>query len=168
MCAFFFPVASASVLLNCDLTEEGKAKFKASIQSKYGCSLSSDHTYVLHGAGKTFSSAWDDAVEACSKIYASQNECSAMIDSCEVVMEVATPLDYENNLRNLNLGGSCECLGPVQNQSVCSKVDDYHEAHGDVTTFIGSYALKNCRYDWDSADRKRNAFPINCNFDSLY
>ena len=156
--AFFFNTASAYVLLNCVLTEDGQINFKSSIQSKYGCSLSADHTYVLHGAGEDFSSAWNDAVKACSNVYASEDECNAMIASCTVAMEGS----YESP----NVTGTCECLGPIQNQSVCGKIDGYTEAHVNFNAFIGYYGKGTCKVKFENGKwiKSSKAFPINCNF----
>ena len=163
LCAFFSHVASAYVLINCDLTEEGKIKFKASIQNKYRCSLSANHTYILHGAGEDFSSAWDDAVEACSIIYASQDECSAMIDSCEVVMEFVGTKEYH---AYTVINGTCECTASVQGQSVCSKIGDYYMEYPGIANFV--YQVKeSCESVYKDGVNYPKSFPLNCNFTKL-
>ena len=169
LCAFTFNTAWAYVLVKCDLTEAGKHLLKVNIQNNYGCSLSADHNYVLHGSGDDFSSAWNSAVETCSRYYTfSDDYCSAMISSCSVASE---SYSYYGDYPVI---GTCECLAPPSeaeqtggniNTSICTQFKTYHKEHPSVTSFF-LHANRHCGVKVDTAGKTINipGFPINCNF----
>ena len=146
MCfSFYTASAYVHVLVNCQLTESGKQKFKERVQSLYGCSLSADHNYVLHGAGDSFSAAWDNAIRACSGVYTSFEDCSAMIKSCSVALEVDD--DYPQDTVVGATVGTCECLAdpdPETAENICTKNGTYSLIYNSVVRLIASGGNETC------------------------
>ena len=160
LCAcLFFNYTLADVLLKCDLTAEGKQIFQNSIKSRYNCTLDTNNNdyYVLSGLGTDFSTAWNDVVEACSKVYASSSDCESMIYSCIAIQEFP--------LSGNSFEGTCECVAKVGDSEMCTTIATlYFERFIDISGLMDS-GSNSC----DTFIKKeKGSFPINCNWNQLY
>ena len=157
LCAcLFFNYTLADVLVKCDLTAEGKQIFQNSVIDH--CYLDNDDYHVLWGYGIDFSTAWDDAVEACSKVYTSSSGCRAMINSCTMVQEF--PISSTDN--RITLEGDCDCMARDKFSNRCTVSERrsptlYPDVWlADFTMFLANTCTT------------KDSFPINCKLKNIY